>query len=223
MHHIEMVDVEGGAVPVTVIGPNDASDRPALLVVPSIFGPARDLLERLEVLAANTFVAVPDPFWRTGEGALDYSDRHTAISRLAGFDPVACGREMTTVATWAGEASNGHVVAVGICFGGPYVLALAADGHADGVVTWHGSRMQNSLDLVPLIACPVRHHIGGADPVVPPEALDAIRAGFAGHPDCEIVVHPGAGHGFSHDGDDWDASAYAAGFADAVALLDRHR
>jgi len=223
MSRIEMIEVDGGAVPVNVLGPQDASAVPALLVIPSIFGPAPDLLERLEVLAGDTLVAVPDPFWRTGEGALEYSDRDTAIGRLSNFDPAASGREMATVAAWARQMSNGFVVAVGICFGGPFVLGLAATGLVNGVVTWHGSRMQGSLDLVPRIACPVRHHIGGADPVVPPEALEAIRAGFAEHPDCEIVVHPGAGHGFSHDGDDWDESAYQAGFADVVALLDRHR
>ncbi len=103
------------------------------------------------------------------------------------------------------------------------MLRLAAQGLVNGVVTWHGSRMQGSLDLVGKIECPIRHHIGEADPVVPPDVLVAIRAGFADHPDCNIVVHPGAGHGFSHDGDAWDASAYQAGFADVVDLLDRCR
>ena len=223
MSRIERIEVDDGDVPVSVLDPQDPSVVPALLVIPSIFGPAPDLLERLAVLADNTLVAIPDPFWRTGEGALDYSDRDTAIGRLADFDPAASGREMATVAAWARQASNGFVVAVGICFGGPFVLGLAAEGLVNGVVTWHGSRMQNSLELVPRIACPVRHHIGGADPVVPPDALAAIRAGFAEHPDCEIVVHPGAGHGFSHDGNDWDESAYQAGLVDVVTLLDRHR
>ena len=42
---------------------------------------------------------------------------------------------------------------------------------------------------------------------------------YAEHPDCAIVVHPGADHGFSHEGDAWDAVATAAGMADLRALL----
>ncbi len=218
-----LVDVGGGAVPTSVLGPGDASEVPALLVVPSIFGPAPDLLERLGVLADDTLVAVPDPFWRTGEGAVPYDDMDAAVNRLADFDLAAADREIAAVAAWTRDFSNGRVVAVGICFGGPYVLRLAAQGRVDAIVTWHGSRMQGSLDLVAQMTCPVRHHIGGDDPVAPPEVVDAIRSAFAEHPDCGIVVHPGAKHGFSHDGDAWDETAYGAGFADVVALLDRYR
>jgi dienelactone hydrolase len=44
----------------------------------------------------------------------------------------------------------------------------------------------------------MRLHFGGADPFVPPEAVDAVRAAFAGRRDVRIIVHDGATHGFSH-------------------------
>ncbi len=217
------IDVPAGALPALVEGPDDAGGVPALVVVPSIFGPAPDLLERLAALGDDALVVVPDPFWRTGEGVVPYDDHDAAIGRLAEFDFGACAREMAAAVEWAKREGNGQVVALGICFGGPYVLGMAARGLVDGVVTWHGSRLEGALDGADRITCPLRLHFGDADPVSPPEVIDAVRDALAAHRDVEIVVHEGATHGFSHDGDAWDPAAYEAGFASVVELLDRHR
>lgn len=213
------IPVDAGSLPAVRQGPAEAGDVPALLVVPSIFGPADDLLERLGELGDDALVVVPDPFWRTGEGAVPYDDVDTAFGRLAEFDMAACGAEMAAAAAWARAEGNGTVVGLGICFGGPFVLRMAAKGLIDGVVTWHGSRMEQSLDVVPRISCPVRHHLGSADPVTPPETIDALRDAFADHADAQIVVHDGATHGFSHDGDAFDPAAYRAGFESVRGLL----
>lgn len=219
----ETISIEGpdGAIPTVVLRPDERTDVPALVVVPSVFGPAPDLLERFEPVAEDAIIAVPDPFWRTGEGAVPYDDMDTAIGRLGEFDWGGCGREMAAVVEWARAQGNGRVIALGICFGGPYVLRLASKGIVDGIVTWHGSRMEQSLDVVPDIACPVRHHLGSADPVTPPEVVDALRSAFAGHHDAEIHVHDGATHGFSHDGDAWDEDAFQASLASVVDLVQR--
>lgn len=221
MSNIVSIDVTAGTLPAVVQGPTDASGVPALVVVPSIFGPAPDLLDRLGSLGDEALVVVPDPFWRTGEGAVAYDDFDTAVGRLADFDMVACGREMAVAAEWARTAGNGTVVGLGICFGGPFALRLAAKGLLDGLVTWHGSRMEQSLDVVPDISCPVRHHLGGNDSITPPETIERLRAAFADHDDTQIVVHEGADHGFSHDGEAWDPAAFGAGFASVAELLRR--
>lgn len=213
------IDVADGTLPAEVQGPDDPGDVPALVVVPSIFGPAPDLLDRLGALGDAALVVVPDPFWRTGEGAVGYDDVDTAFGRLADFDLDVCATEMAAAVAWARANGNGTVVGLGICFGGSFVLRLAADGLLDGLVTWHGSRMEQVLDTAADIRCPVRHHLGGADPVTPPETIDAIRRAFADHDDAEIVVHADATHGFSHDGDAFDAAAYGAGFSSVERLL----
>jgi carboxymethylenebutenolidase len=213
------IEVEGGAVPTAVLGPDDPSQGPALVVVPSIFGPAPDLLKRLSEFANDTLVVVPDPFWRVGGGVVPYSDMDTARGRLELFDVRSCIDDMRAVVDWAKRQSNGKVVGVGICFGGPFVLRFAAEGRLDGVVTWHGSRMENYLERASDITCPLRFHFGDADPVSPPEAIEAIRTAFASHPDTSIVVHPGASHGFSHDGPAYDASACRAGLDATGELL----
>jgi dienelactone hydrolase len=57
------------------------------------------------------------------------------------------------------------------------------------------------------------------DPVTPPEAIEKIRAAFRTHPDARFVVHPGADHGFSHEGPSYDPVAAKAGLEDTRALL----
>lgn len=215
--------VADGQLPLHVQGPDDASGHPAVLVVPSIFGPAPDLLGRLGALADDTLVVVPDPFWRTGEGVVPYGDLDSAIGRLGEFDLRTCAAEMTAARDWAAANCSGRVVGVGICFGAGFVLRMAADGALDGVVTWHGSRMEGTVDRAGAIACPVHHHVGGNDPATPPDLLEALREAMVANPDARIVVHEGAEHGFSHDGAAYDEAAERAGFASLVELLDRLR
>lgn len=220
------VPVADGAVPVVVADPEPAEragDLPAVLCVPSIFGGNDDLLAQMASLTDVATAAVMDPFWRVEAGAIPYAEREAAFARAGQLDRSLTPGDVEAVARWLAEQGNGRVVGLGICFGGPQVLLGAAAGHLHGVVTWHGSRMEQFLDQIQgsaaLAAAPVRHHLGDADPISPPEAIEAIRAGFADHPDCSIVVHPGADHGFSHEGPAWDAAAAEAGLADLRAVL----
>lgn len=219
------IPVADGELPVRLTGapPGEATDVPALVVVPSIFGPADDLLDRLGGLGSDALVAVPDPFWRTGEGVVPYENTEAAFARLSEFDFAACAKETGAAVAWARETGNGRVAALGVCFGGPYVLGLATRAEVDAVVTWHGSGMEGALEGVDRFSGPTRHHFGADDPITPPETIEAVRDAFASHPDTEIVVHDGATHGFSHDGEAFDAAAAQAAMASVVDVLDRLR
>jgi carboxymethylenebutenolidase len=213
------VAVEDGAIPTVVLAPEEAGPWPGLVVVPSIFGPAPDLVERLSRLSHRALVAVPDPFWRLGGGVVPYDDHEGAIRRLQGFDLPRCIADLGAVIDWTRARCNGRVAGLGICFGGPFVLRFAGEGRLQGVVTWHGSRMENFLERAGDVTCPLRLHFGEDDPITPPEAIEKIRAAFASHPDVSIVVHPGAAHGFSHDGPAYDEKACRAGLEATRALL----
>jgi len=214
----EPIAVSGGAIPTAVLGPEDASQLAALVVVPSIFGPAPDLLERLSEFEERALIVVPDPFWRTVGGVVPYDQHEAAIARLRGFELRRCIEDLSAVVDWARARAGGRLVGLGICFGGPFVMRFAAERKLDGVVTWHGSRMEDHLERAARIVCPLRLHFGGADPITPPDVIEKIRSVFASHPDVSIVVHPGADHGFSHDGRAYDADACRSGL-DAVGEL----
>ncbi len=216
----DAVPVSDGQVPVWVAGPADTSALPGLVVVPSIFGPNPDLLNQIESLADIAFTVVMDPFWRVGDGAVPYAEHDAAVARLSGFDRSRCRDDVAAVARWTAERTNGSVVGLGICFGGPWVLTGAASGLFSAAATWHGSRMEGVLDRLAGLDAPLRLHFGEVDAVSPPEVIATIIDHFQHHSDCQIVVHHGAAHGFSHEGPAWDPIASAAGLADVRSLLE---
>lgn len=156
--------------------------------MPSIFGANDDLLAQMASLADVALTVVMDPFWRQGGGALAYSDREEAFARVGKLDRSRCGDDVAAVARWTAERTSGRVAGLGICFGGPYVLTGAAAGTFAGAVTWHGSRMEGVLDRLGDLTAPLRLHFGDADPITPPEVIDAVRDAFADHPDRKSVV-----------------------------------
>jgi len=212
-----LVPVSDG-VPVHVAGAQDGS-LAGVVVVPSIFGPAADLLDQMASLSDVAFTAVMDPFWRQGGGCIPYDDVDTALARLGELDWAKCQEDVDAVSRWVRQQSNGRVIGLGICFGGPWILVGAARGLLSGVVTWHGSRMEGVLDSLDGLSAPLRLHFGDEDPITPPEVIEAITQRFADYPDCQIVIHPGAEHGFSHEGPAWDAAATDAGVADLRDLI----
>lgn len=215
----DAVAVADGAVPVWTTDAVDPDRRPGLVVVPSIFGANTDLLAQAASLADVATTVVLDPFWRQGGGAMDYGDPQAAIARLTGFERSRCRDDIAAVAAWTAARTNGNVVGLGICFGGPWVLLGVAAGTFCAAATWHGSRMEAVLDRIEAMEAPLQFHFGEIDPITPPDVVDAFQARFGGRPNCRVVVHPGADHGFSHEGASWDPSATALALADLRALL----
>lgn len=175
----------------------------------------------VELAADASLVVSFDPFFREDPGPAPYEDMARVMGRLRSLDRERTRRDLRAVIAWVRRQDrHPRVVVLGICFGGPFALLSAADGDADGVVTWHGTRMENHLERASDMRCPMRLHFGSVDPVVPPEAVESIRGAFAGRGDVEIVVHEGATHGFSHRAAPraFDARAERAGM-DALRAL----
>ncbi len=220
IEHIS-IPVTNGEQPLATIVPERDASVPYLLVVPSIFGIADDLLAQMTELSDEAAVVALDPFWRVEPGPIDYADFQGAIERMGQLDRQACFDDWLATIAWVRRQPrcNGRVVALGICFGGPFCLLAAADGLVDGVVTWHGSSMENFVERAAEMRCPMVHHVGAADQFVPAEAIEKLRTAFASHDNVDIVLHDGADHGFSHAGPAFLKSAERAGMASVRELL----
>ncbi|MFN7143348.1 MAG: dienelactone hydrolase family protein [Myxococcota bacterium] len=169
------------------------------MIVPSAFGVAPDLLAQMADLADTARLVVTfDPFFRDDPGPVPYDAMARVLGRLQRLDRARLTEDLHATLAAARAEAGGRVVVVGVCFGGPFALAAAADGLVDGVVTWHGTRLEDHLARAAGVRCPARLHFGGADPFVPMSAVERVRAAFAGHPDTRVVVHAGATHGFTH-------------------------
>lgn len=193
----EHTSVEGGELPLTIA--RRAGSGAAVVVMPSAFGVAADLEAQMaELVERASLVVALDPFFREDAGPAPYDDMARVMTRLQRLDPERAYRDLGAAIEWARALANVPVILIGICFGGPYALRAAADGIVDGVVTWHGTRMEQHLDRAADMRCPMHLHFGSVDPFVSPAAVDAIRAKFVARPEVRIVVHEGATHGFSH-------------------------
>jgi carboxymethylenebutenolidase len=217
-HHL--LPVELGELPLTIARGGGAGA--AVVIVPSAFGIGADLEAQMQELAEHaTLVAAMDVFFREDAGPVPYEDRSRAMARLQGMNRARALRDLRAMIDWARlQVNGGKAVVLGICLGGPFALLAAADGLADGVVTWHGTRMEVFLERAEDMRCPMRHHFGAEDPFSPPEAIAAVRNAFKTRTDVEIVVHEGASHGFSQRGlaRAYDERAERAGM-DAVREL----
>ncbi len=195
-HHL--LPVEQGELPLTIARADGAGA--AVVIMPSAFGIGSDLEAQMEELASDAGIVIAmDPFFRDDSGPAPYDDMARVMTRLQGLDPQRCSRDLRAAIDWVrGQQGGQPVVVLGVCFGGPYALLAAADGAVDGVVTWHGTRMEHHVERAAEMRCRMRLHFGSADPFVPAEAVETVRTAFAARRDVRIIVHEGATHGFSH-------------------------
>jgi carboxymethylenebutenolidase len=193
-----LLPVEKGTLPLS-IAQGDAAGA-AVVIMPSAFGVGSDLLAQMDDIAeyASLVVAI-DPFFREDPGPVPYDDFPRVKARMQALDRERAHADFRATIDWArANTRSESVVGLGICFGGPYMLIAAADGALNGVVTWHGTRMNEFVERAADMRCAMRLHFGRIDPVVPPPAVEAVAKAFAHHHDARIVVHEGATHGFSH-------------------------
>ncbi len=199
-HHLLPVGHLGveQALPLTIARGDGAGA--AVVIVPSAFGIGPDLEAQMEELARDASLVVAiDPFFREDPGPAPHDDMARVMARIRAIDRQRGHADVHAAIAWARvQAPHQKVVVLGICFGGPSALLAAADGAADGVVTWHGSYMTDFLARSSEMRCPMRLHFGSEDPFVPMQAVETIRSAFAGRHDVHIIVHEGATHGFSH-------------------------
>ncbi|HET6582453.1 MAG TPA: dienelactone hydrolase family protein [Nannocystaceae bacterium] len=210
----ESVALDDGELPLTLA--HGGGTGAAIVIMPSAFGVAADLVEQMDELADTASLVVAfDPFFRGEPGVVPYDETQRVLARLQGFDRARAHADVRVAIEWTRERVRMPIVMLGICFGGPYALVAAADGDVDGVVTWHGTRMHEHLARAEQMRCPMRLHFGALDPIVPPPAVQAVRDAFAQRDDVRIVVHDGATHGFSHRAAPraYDARAERAGMA----------
>lgn len=216
-----LLPVKQGSLPLTLA--TNKGGGASVVIMPSAFGVCDDLKLQMEELAEKASLVVAlDPFFRGDAGIVPYEDMARVMKRLQALDRQLCYRDLCTALRWTRQETKQPVVLLGICFGGPFAMLAAQDNLVDGVVTWHGTQMQNYLEHAAQIRCPLRLHFGGADPFVPLSAVEEIRAALSSHPDVRLFVHEGATHGFSHRAAQkaYQPQAEQAGMASVFSLLE---
>ncbi len=188
----------------------DGMPRSGVVLHPDIGG-IRPLFEDMAVRLAShgLAVCVVEPFARALASGVDLSDLEGRMAHVAKLDDELQLGDLEAAADYLVVHDDvSEISVVGFCMGGMYALKAAATERFDravafyGMVTvpedWRSSTLAEPLATAASL-CPTLAIFGDADPWTPTEDIDALRAAWAGRPDCEVVVYPGAEHGFVHD------------------------
>jgi carboxymethylenebutenolidase len=202
--------VDGAHVPIVHARP-DGSPRAGLVLHPDIMG-LRPLFEDmarrlathgLAVCAPEPYAHIPPEQRATVEDRLAHASQLDDDVQLADLDAAA---NLLVI-----EDDVTRVSVLGFCMGGHYTFKAAATDRFDAAVAFYGmlrtppawkgpghrvEPLDVAKEMVPTLAI-----FGSADPWTPSEDIDALREGWKGRDDCEIIVIEGADHGFVHDPD----------------------
>jgi carboxymethylenebutenolidase len=210
------IPLEGG----TTMGgylarPEGNDERPGVIVWMEIFGINSHIRDVVERVAAEGYVALaPDFFHRTGPGVeYGYDDAGMAggmklLMKLDADEMISDARAALRYLRARPDAT-GKVGATGFCIGGHMTyltacetdVAAAASFYGGGIAAPQGpggklSTIGRTAKIQGKILC----LFGEKDALIPPDQVGAIRAALAkAGVDHEVVVYPGADHGFFCD------------------------
>jgi carboxymethylenebutenolidase len=199
--HVKIAAADGGTFDSYVASP--VSEKGAgVILISTISGVDSDMTYYADLLATEGFVAsAPDMFWRDSDpGPLPWNDdgRKRAFARNERYDLELGMRDLADVIAHLKKhpRCNGKIAVMGFCFGSPFALLAAARYGTNAGISFHGSHVENHLDEVDRVRCPLSFHYGDRDEVAPMTAIERIQEAFGRIADAQVYVYAGAGHGF---------------------------
>lgn len=206
-----------------------AGKGPAVIIIQEIFGVNGHIRSVADQYALAGYVALaPDIFWRSEPRVeLGYEgadrDKGIAIMQKTDVDLVVTDLAAAAAALRAMPEVTGNVAAIGYCFGGRLAYLSAARGSVDVAVSYYGGGIQNLLDEAAKIRVPIQFHYAELDAGIPLDAVERVKASFAGRDDVEFHLYPGAHHGFNcPDRSAYDQHASALALGRTLTFLGAH-
>ena len=183
---------------------DDASKekRPGVLVVHEWWGQNEYIRKRAHMLAELGYVALALDMYGEGKQAAHPEDASKFSGAVMKNLDVAEQRFMAglTLLQQQPLTDKQQVAAIGYCFGGGVVLAMARRGvDLDGVASFHGSLGAGAPVAPGKVKAKVLVLNGADDPFVKPEQITAFKEEMsAAGVDYEFVNYPGAKHSFTN-------------------------
>jgi carboxymethylenebutenolidase len=191
-----------GDMPAFLARPTTGGKRPALVVVMEAFGLNAHIKDVAGRVAAQGFVALaPDLYYRQPNSVVGYDQLPEAIRLMTSLQDQNIVADMAAAVTYlqSQEFVRGDGIGVtGFCMGGR-ISFLTACRNADikAAVPFYGGGIGGLLDQAPKITCPMLLFFGDQDPFIPNDEVEKIKSTLADlKKDAEVVVYPGAPHGF---------------------------
>jgi carboxymethylenebutenolidase len=207
------IPVVGGSMEAYFAAPEATESPPLALVVHEIFGLheyIRDVCRRLA--KAGYFAIAPDLYQRHGDGAT-YTDAQKIIQEIVMAVPDAeVMPDLDATVAWVkgeNKADTGRTVITGFCWGGRIVWLYSARApEVRAGAAWYGrlegaARPQtprHPVDVAKERLAPVIGFYGTEDSGISLQSVEEMRGRLAAaEQPSEIVLFPGAPHGFHAD------------------------
>ncbi len=174
--------------------------KAGLLVIQEIFGINIHVRELCDAFAADGYLAIAPAMFDRKQRQVDlgYNAETVAAGRAlkddVGWDVPIADMQAGLVALRAAVGPDGKIGVVGYCWGGSLAWLAACRLESDCAVGYYGGQIGQFLDEQP--RSPTMLHFGSEDTGIPMSTVEDIRGA---HPEVEIHVYEGAGHGFNCD------------------------
>ena len=192
--------------------PAQAGKRPGILVVHEWWGLNNYARKRADMLAALGYTALAVDMYGGGKTAIHPENAGKFASAVGKDLPLAKKRFLAGLELLRQQPSVDptRVAAIGYCFGGGIVLAMARAGvDIAGVASFHGSLGTGAPAAPGVIKARILVLNGADDPFTTPEQLTAFKKEMdAAGANYRIINYPGAKHSFTNP----DADAYGKKF-----------
>lgn len=226
---VVVISTPGGAMPAHLARPQSREPRAAVIVVQEAFGLNEHIKDVAGRLADAGWVALaPDLYHRGGPGrTAAYSDLQSAIGMMSELDDGAIVEDVDAAIAWLHSqpyVRGDRIGITGFCMGGrvSYLAACALPAEVQAAVPFYGGGIP--VERTATLACPVLAFFGDQDPFIPMEQVRALEAEAARlGKSVEVVVYPGAPHGFfCNERDSFRADAAADAWQRLTAFLTVH-
>jgi carboxymethylenebutenolidase len=230
------IKTSDGEIPAYRAMPAAGGPFPVVLVVQEIFGVHEHIKDVCRRLAKAGYMAVaPELYARQGDvsrlGSID--EIRTIVAKVPDQQVMSDLDAAVAFAKASGKGDTARLAITGFCWGGRITWLYTA--HNPGVkagIAWYGRLVGQASKLTPKhpvdvageLKAPVLGLYGGADPGIPLDTVEKVRAACkAANKTCEIVVYPDAPHAFHADyRPSYRAEPAKDGWAKLLAWLKQH-
>jgi carboxymethylenebutenolidase len=181
--------------------PEGAGPWPAVVVAMEAFGLNRHIADVADRIAAEGYVTLaPDFYYREADGLADYADLPKAIGLMRKLDDARILADVQAALDFlrgSPEVRGDRIGMTGFCMGGRITFLAACRLSIQAAAPFYGGRIAGLLGGAAGISCPMVLFFGEQDAFLPLAEVDEIRARLAEvGASAEVVVYPGADHGF---------------------------
>ena len=207
------IPVADGQIPGYRARPQGGDKLPVVIVIQEIFGIHEWIKDICRRFAKAGYLAVAPYLYSRQGDATAYADIRSLVEQVVSkVDDTVVLSDLDATITWAVKQGGdaGRVGVTGFCWGGRQTwLHVAHNPQVKAGVAWYGQLVRREGNMAPRhpveVAAGLKGRVlglyGELDKGIPLTQVDAMRAALreAADSGCEIIVYPGADHGFLAD------------------------